>query len=115
MTYHKGALLMNRLEIAVSILQPLSDFCSVRLGDDDFSVSIQTDGAQNISILQDLCNIFNEIHIFWSHKVMAMQRNTIALPIIGARETNQMGTGSVGRPTFVIPKEVRKPTCQRFL
>ena len=33
-----------------------------------------------------------------------MQRNTITLPDFGARETNQ--TGSVGRPSFVLPREV---------
>ncbi len=59
-----------------------------------------TEHVQNLPILQELCNLFNQIHIFWAHKVITMQRNTISLPDFGARETNR--TGTVGRPTSLV-------------
>ena len=63
-----------------------------------------TERVHNLLIVQELRELFNQIHIFWANKVVDMQRNTIMLPDFGTRETNQ--TGSVGRPSFVLPREV---------
>ena len=101
--YHEAALLLNRLETAVSILRSLTDLCRP---DDAGDVGIapeNTERAHHLLILEELCDIFNEIHIFWVHKVIAMQRNTIKLPDFGTRERNR--TGSVGRHAFVFPRE----------
>lgn len=97
LTYHEAALLMNRLEIAVSILRSLIEFITL--------ITLEhTDSGQNFLVLQELCDLFNQIHILWAQKALEMQRNTITLPDFGARETNR--TGSAGRPSFILPREL---------
>ena len=90
LTYHEAALLMNRLETAVSILRSLTDLFS--MGSSAAS-NTDTERVHNLLIVQELRELFNQIHIFWANKVVEMQRNTITLPDFGARETNQTGSG----------------------
>ena len=109
LTYHEGALLLNRLETAVNILRSLTDLCGVGspaepMNDVPMYQHEDTERVYNLSIVQELCELFNQIHVFWANKVVDMQRNTITLPDFGARETNQ--TGNVGRPSFVLPKAI---------
>ena len=86
LTYHEAALLMNRLETAVSILRSLTDLFSI--GSSAASINTDTERVHNLLIVQELHELFNQIHISWANKVVDMQRNTIMLPDFGARETN---------------------------
>ena len=96
-TCHDAALLMNRLEIAVSNLRSLIEFSTLIPLED-------IDPQQNFLVLQELCDLFNQIHILWVQKLLEMQCNTTNLPDFGARETNR--TGSTGHPSFILPREV---------
>lgn len=92
LTYHDAALLLNRLEIAVSILRSLLDLYT---GDDTADVS---------SILLELSDLFNHIHTFWIQKLVGMLRNTVSLPDFGTQNVDH--SGRPGRPSIVIPKAI---------
>lgn len=93
LAYHDAALLLNRLEIAVSILRSLSDLYTGDVDTSDVS-----------SILLELSDLFNQIHMFWVQKLVGMLRNTVSLPDFGTLAMNH--SGRPGRPSIVIPKGI---------
>ena len=110
MPYHEAALLMNRLETVESILRSLKDPCGVgSSAASDMLLNKRTERDQNLLIVQELCELFNQIHVFWANKVVVMQRNTITLLDFGARNNSNRKR----RPYVVcFPKRNhREPTC----
>jgi len=91
LVYHDAALLLNRLESAVSVLRSLADIRS-------------DEHVEGFPVLQELCELFNEIHVFWVQKLIEMLRNTVTLPDFGSRAVNHNGTP--GRPSIIIPKVI---------
>ena len=89
--FHEAALVLNRLEMAVSVLRALVD---VELGLD-----------RNVSeVLCQLCGLLTDIYQYWGAKVSQMRRRTVSLPDFGLRET--IHSANPGRPPFVIDKEL---------
>ena len=89
--FHEAALVLNRLEMAVSVLRAIVD--------------MELDLDRNVGqVLGQLCGLVTDIYQYWGAKVSQMRRRTVSLPDFGLREMNH--AANPGRPPFVIEKEV---------
>ena len=87
--FHEAALLLNRLEMAVSVLRAL------------FDMDLNLDRNIN-QVLGQLCSLLTDIYQYWNIKVTQIRRRTVSLPDFGLRET--IHSANPGRPPFVIEK-----------
>jgi len=72
--FHEAALVLNRLEMAVSVLHAIGD--------------MELDFDRNVDqILGQLCGLVTDIYQYWGAKVSQMGRRTVSLPDFGLRET----------------------------
>ena len=88
---HEAVLLLNRLEMAVSILRAL--------------VEMDLDLDRNVyQVLRQLCSFLTDVYQYWDAKVSQIRRRTVTLPNLGLRE--MVHSANPGRPPFVIKKEL---------
>ena len=65
--FHEAALVLNRLEMAVSVLRAIVDM----------ELDLDTNAGQ---VLGQLCSLLTDIYQYWGAKVSQMRRRTASLP-----------------------------------
>ena len=76
--FHEAVLLLNRLEMAVSILRTL--------------VEMDLDLDRNIyQVLSQLCSFLTDVYQYWDAKVSQIRRRTVTLPNLGLRKMVHSG------------------------
>ncbi|XP_068697732.1 uncharacterized protein [Montipora foliosa] len=89
--FHEAVLLLNRLEMAVSILRALGE--------------MDLDLDRNVyQVSRQLCSFLTDVYQYWDAKVSQIRRRTVTLPNLGLRE--MVHSANPGRPPFVIEKEL---------
>ena len=89
--FHEVLLLLNRLEMAVSILRAL--------------VGMDLDLDRNVyQVLRQLCSFLTDVYQYWDAKVSQIRRRTVTLPNLGLRE--MVHSANPGRPPFVIENKL---------
>jgi len=86
--FHSAALLFNQLDVLVSVLRNVADYCM--------------DLSCRQSILQ-LCSCFTEIHQHWWSKIHEIGRRTVTIADLGPRCASICGPG---RPKLIITAEL---------
>ena len=81
LSFHEATLLLNRLEMALTVLRSLLDM------DLDFDA---VDGDTN-QVIGQLCSLLTEIYQYCNEKVIHLRRRTVSLPDFGSRGRNHSG------------------------
>ena len=87
--FHKAALLLNKLEMAVSVLRAL--------------VKVDLDLERNVDqALRQLCSFLTHVRQYCDAKVSQIRRRTVSLPHFGLQE--MVHSANPGRPSLVIER-----------